>query len=87
MLEAFELFGRKHRDYGDSVAEHGAPGVLVRIQDKFNRLKTVTRTRIEFVDDESLRDTLIDLINYAAIAVTMIDEGADDDGADESGDV
>ncbi len=72
--EAAELCERKHRDYGDSVAEHGAVGVLIRIQDKLNRTKTVTRSSIAYVDDESIRDTLIDMANYAAMAVTMLDE-------------
>lgn len=71
---ALELCERKHLDYGDSVAEHGAVGVLVRLQDKLNRAKTLTRTGIAYVDDESLRDTLIDLANYAAMAVTFLDE-------------
>ena len=72
--EAHELCVRKHSDYGDAVAEHGPVGVLVRIHDKLNRLKTVSRTSITLVSDESMRDTLIDLINYAGLAVTMLDE-------------
>lgn len=72
--EAAELCERKHLDYGDSVTEHGAVGVLIRIQDKLNRTKTVTRASIAYVDDESIRDTLIDMANYAAMAVTLLDE-------------
>lgn len=72
--EAAELCERKHKDYGDSVAEHGAVGVLIRIQDKLNRTKTVTRTGVQYVNDESIRDTLIDMANYAAMAVTLLDE-------------
>lgn len=73
--EGFDLFRRKHRDYGDSVAEHGLVGVLVRIQDKLNRLKTITNNGLVLVSDETVRDTLIDLQMYSAIAVTFYEEG------------
>lgn len=76
--EAHELCVRKSADYGDSVAEHGAVGVLVRIQDKLNRMKTVTSVGITYVEDESVRDTLIDMAVYAALAVTLLDEKRSD---------
>jgi hypothetical protein len=49
-------------------------GVLVRFGDKIKRLQNITRTSVRLVDDESLRDTLIDLHNYAAMAVMLLDE-------------
>lgn len=72
--EALELFTKKNKDYGDSFAEFGSVGVIVRIGDKIKRMSTISNTQITFVDNESLRDTLIDLHNYAAMAVMLLDE-------------
>lgn len=72
--EAASLFERKHRDYGDSFADHGPVGVLIRIHDKLNRIRTIERNKVTMVDTESARDTLIDLVNYAAMAVLLLDE-------------
>jgi hypothetical protein len=72
--EARDLFTKKNKDYGDAFAEYGTVGVLVRLGDKIKRLQNITRTSVQLVDDESLRDTLIDLHNYAAMAVMLLDE-------------
>ena len=72
--QAFDLFARKNADYGDAFANYGAVGVLVRIGDKLNRLASVTNNQIVLVDDETLRDTLIDLHNYSAMAIMCLDE-------------
>jgi hypothetical protein len=72
--EALELFTRKNRDYGDAFATYGTVGVLVRIGDKIMRLQNITNKGITLVDDEKLRDTLVDLHNYAAMAVMLLDE-------------
>jgi hypothetical protein len=72
--EALELFKKKNADYGDSFATYGPIGVLVRMGDKISRLQTITTKGIILVDDEALRDTLIDLHNYSAMAVMLLDE-------------
>lgn len=72
--QGFDLFARKNADYGDAFANYGAVGVLVRIGDKLNRLASVTSNQIVLVDDETLRDTLIDLHNYSAMAIMCLDE-------------
>ena len=43
--------------------------VRIRLGDKFNRLKALTRGGEQKVTDESIRDTLIDLANYAIMTV------------------
>lgn len=73
--EASDLFIKKNKDYGDAFAKYGPIGVLVRIGDKINRLISVTKNGINLVKDEKLRDTLIDLHNYSAMAVMLLDEG------------
>ena len=72
--EAMEIFKKKNSDYGDSFANYGPVGVIVRMGDKINRLANITKSSVTLVNDESIRDTLIDLHNYAAMAVMLIDE-------------
>lgn len=72
--EAFSLFEKKNKDYGDSFANYGSIGVIVRMGDKINRLTNITNSSITIVKDETIRDTLIDLHNYAAMAVMLLDE-------------
>ena len=72
--EARRLFARKNKDYGDSFATYGPIGVIVRIGDKIQRLQSITRSNITMVNDESIRDTLIDLHNYSAMAIMLMDE-------------
>jgi len=72
--EGLELFKKKNADYGDSFANYGPVGVIVRLGDKINRLSSVTQNRVNLVDTESTRDTLIDLHNYAAMAIMLLDE-------------
>ncbi len=71
--EAKELFSRKNKDYGDAFANYGPIGVLVRIGDKLQRLQSITSSGITLVQDEKLRDSLIDLHNYAAMAIMLLD--------------
>ena len=72
--EALELFTRKNADYGDAFATYGVIGVLIRIEDKIKRSISITKNGVNLVDDERIRDTLIDLHNYAAMALMLLDE-------------
>jgi hypothetical protein len=72
--EALELFIKKNTDYGDAFATYGTVGVIVRMGDKIQRLISVTNKGVSLVDNESVRDTLIDLYNYAAMGIMLIDE-------------
>lgn len=71
--ESLDLFKKKNADYGDSFATYGPVGVIVRMGDKISRLSSVSKNGINLVNTESIRDTLIDLHNYAAMAVMLID--------------
>ena len=71
--EAHELFIKKNKDYGDSFANYGPIGVIVRMGDKIQRLVSIKKNGINMVKNEGIRDTLIDLHNYAAMAVMLID--------------
>jgi hypothetical protein len=72
--EAFELFKKKNADYGNSFEEYGTIGILIRMSDKIKRAQTITNNNVTLIDTESLRDTLIDLHNYTALAITLIDK-------------
>ncbi len=72
--EALELFKKKNTDYGDSFANYGSVGVIVRMGDKIKRLVSITNRGVNLIDTENLRVTLIDLHNYAAMAIMLIDE-------------
>jgi hypothetical protein len=72
--DALALFRKKNADYGDAFAKFGVVGVLMRIEDKIQRALSITNNGVNMVDDESIRDTLIDLHNYAAMGIMLLDE-------------
>mgnify|MGYP001490355914 FL=1 len=82
--EGLELFKRKNTDYGDAFANYGPIGVLIRMGDKIQRLVSITDREVALVNDESLRDTLIDLHNYSAMAVMLMDESTKKNEGDSS---
>ena len=74
MKELNELYVAKNSDYGDSfndlLYEFGLITVVIRLQDKMNRLKTIAKNDGEYsVKDETIRDTLMDLANYSIMAL------------------
>lgn len=75
--ELNQLYERKNRDYGDSFhisfLEEGMAMARIRLGDKLNRFKTLTKSDQQEVKDESIRDTLIDLANYAIMTVMELD--------------
>lgn len=71
---ALEMFRKKNADYGDAFAKFGVIGVLMRIEDKIQRSLSITKNGVNLVEDESIRDTLMDLHNYAAMGIMLMDE-------------
>ena len=72
-----ELYVTKNHDYGDSVHDtymkYGITSFLVRLEDKLNRARTISRKE-QLVKDEKLMDTLLDMANYAILAVMELEE-------------
>lgn len=73
------LYARKNHDYGDSFhqtfVEEGMAMPRIRLGDKFNRFKTLSRKLdTQKVSDESLKDTLLDLANYAIMTVLEMED-------------
>jgi hypothetical protein len=73
--EGCALFEKKNHDYGDSFATYGLIGVLVRIGDKLKRIQTLCDDEETAVADESIQDTIIDMMNYSAMALMLISFG------------
>ena len=69
-----ELFKKKNADYGDAFAKYGTIGVLMRIEDKIQRSLSITKNGVNLVSDEGIKDTLLDLHNYAAMALMLLQE-------------
>lgn len=71
------LYAQKNHDYGDSFhltyLEEGMAMPRIRLSDKFNRFRTLSRTS-QLVNDESIKDTLIDLANYAIMTILEIEQ-------------
>ena len=69
--ELVDVFERKNADYGNSFEEHGQVGVMIRMHDKFKRFLNISDKQIQLVNDESLDDTLKDLIVYAGLLLAL----------------
>ena len=77
--ELNKLYEKKNNDYGDSFSgtfkEFGLTMSAIRLQDKLERFKRLSKdSRVQKVNDESIRDTLVDLANYAIMTVMEIDK-------------
>lgn len=81
--EMYEIYKAKNADYGDSVHDtflkYGLLSFLVRMEDKISRLRflTLKGKKEQRVKNESIRDTLQDLANYAILAIIELEEQAD----------
>jgi len=71
-----ETYLKKNADYGasfdDLFNEFGMTSALLRMKDKYNRLKSITEKGEIQVKDESVEDTLLDLANYAILTVIKL---------------
>ncbi len=66
-IENIALFDKKNRDYGSgNIAAFGEYGVMVRVSDKFERLKNLLRN-VQDPNNESIEDTWLDISNYGLI--------------------
>lgn len=77
--ELNDLYAKKNRDYGnsfhDTYLEEGLAMSRIRLSDKLARFKKLSH-KCDYegsVEDESIRDTLIDLANYALMTVIELD--------------
>lgn len=74
----YETFKKKRNDYGPSTRDtwekYGPISMLVRMDDKMNRFKNLAiGDTKQLVKDESVKDTLLDLANYALITILELE--------------
>ncbi len=75
-----QIYEQKNNDYGDSFAklrQELPNAILVRVYDKYSRLKTLMNNTEQKVKDESIDDTLLDLANYCIMEVIERGEAND----------
>ena len=74
------LLCAKGHDYsGDEDAlknlrRHGLKGIVVRLGDKYERLDSLVWNDREAQVSEKVEDTLVDMVNYALLALVMMGE-------------
>ena len=70
-----ETFIKKNHDYGNSfdkqMDEFGMTAAIIRLSDKLNRLKVLSKDDA-LVKDESIQDTLLDLANYSILTAMWL---------------
>lgn len=75
--EAQDLLLGRHRDYGPGNIANAYPdpltALVVRMGDKMERIKHILATEGEAVYGERLRDSWLDLANYALIGTLVLD--------------
>ena len=81
--EMYEMFARKHMDYGlNNIALGGnltnqedkkfsLTGLCIRLTDKISRLKNLLINGKNFVEGENMEDTFIDIANYGIIGLLV----------------
>lgn len=72
-----ETYAAKNHDYGNSfeqsLDEFGLVASVIRLGDKMNRIKSLIKKEAQ-VKDESIKDTLLDMANYAVMAVMWMNK-------------
>ena len=76
--EMQDLCKRKNSDYGSSVNDtykkYGMVSYLVRMEDKINRIRNLVLNKNQKVEDEKIRDTLMDLSSYCILAIIDLEQ-------------
>ena len=81
--EMYEMFARKHMDYGlNNIALGGdlkneadkkfsLTGLAIRLTDKISRLKNLLTNGKNYVKGEAMEDTFLDIANYGIIGLLV----------------
>ena len=75
--EMVKLYEKKNSDYGNSIHDtymkYGAVAYLVRMEDKINRVRSLTQNNNQKVEDEKIHDSLVDLANYSILMLLELE--------------
>lgn len=76
LLEMLVTFDKKQHDYGPgNIGAFGTLGIMVRINDKVERLKNLlANKKTSKARCEGIKDSLLDIANYAIIG-QMVEKG------------
>ena len=81
--EMYEMFARKHMDYGlqnislggdltkETDKKFSLTGLAIRLTDKISRLRNLLTNGRNFVKGEGMEDTFIDIANYGIIGMLV----------------
>lgn len=81
--EMYEMFARKHMDYGLNNISLGGDlknpndkkfsltGLAIRLTDKISRLRNLLTNGKNYVKGEGMEDTFIDIANYGIIGILV----------------
>ena len=79
--EIHELYVKKNHDYGDSFGrtykDLGIISAATRISDKYNRFVELAKGNEPLISTETIRDTLVDMANYALMTIIELDNNKD----------
>ena len=83
-IEMYTMFAAKHMDYGlnnitlggdilhnDNDKKFSLTGLTIRLTDKINRLRNLVVSGKQYVKDEGMEDTFIDIANYGIIGLLV----------------
>ena len=80
--EMVKLYEKKSSDYGnsthDTYMKYGAVAYLVRMEDKINRVRSLTQNNNQKVEDEKIHDSLVDLANYSILMLLELEGDKND---------
>ena len=83
-----DIYKSKNADYGNSFhetfKEEGLAMARIRLSDKLNRFKALSKGKEAEVDTESITDTLYDLANYAIMTIMEITDWEDDEEGEDN---
>lgn len=75
--ECVEILVKKNQDYGPDNINNAPGGALnglnVRLYDKVSRLNNLLTNKKD-PNYESIRDTFVDIVNYAIISILVVDD-------------
>ncbi len=72
LVTVFETLCSKQYDYGhENINKFGLYGIIVRLSDKVERYANLKN---KYAKNESVFDTLLDIVGYCVVALMLIDE-------------
>ena len=78
LSEMMDTYKKKNADYGNSfsetIQEFGYIPAVARINDKVKRMKNIVKGQKMNIENENLRDALLDTANYCVLTIMELDK-------------